>query len=59
MNYYFGYFCFLTTLFKKSRWFWKMDILKMSKIEKPKKVLKKTLKIASCDDNAVIFYFLR
>jgi len=31
----------------------KMDILKMSKIENPKKVLKKTLKVERCDDNAL------
>jgi len=30
---------------------------KMSKIEKPKKVLKKTLKVAICDHNALIFNF--
>ena len=34
-----------------------MDKKKMSKIEKPKKVLKKTLKVECCDDNALIFIF--
>jgi hypothetical protein len=29
----------------------------MSKIEKPKKVLKKTIEFVGCDDNALIFIF--
>jgi hypothetical protein len=33
----------------------KMDILKMSKIEKSKYFLENTLKVNGCDENALIF----
>ena len=41
--------------FKKSIGFLKLDIFKMSKIEKSNKVLKKMFKKMRCDENALVF----